>query len=87
MRLKLQRSHHTCQVANKCLNNLEQLNVVDRNEYGPLPTPAVPQIISVGGKTVQIQKRTNQRSFELFLMDNIIISKMEDIVVMENCYT
>ena len=41
MGLKLQRSHLTCQVANKHLNNTEILKVVDRNKDGLLPTPAV----------------------------------------------
>ena len=41
MGLKLQRSHLTCQVADKQLNNTEKLKVVDMNKDGLLPTPAV----------------------------------------------
>ena len=62
MGLKLQRSHLTCQVANKHLNNTEKLKVVDRNKDGLLPTPAVQQI-SVSEKKSQVQKKNNSKQF------------------------
>ena len=34
-------------VENACLNVCEQMEVVQRNKDGPLPSPAVPEIVSI----------------------------------------
>ena len=38
MLLKIRGNHLTSKVANKCLNVLEQVEMVERNKNGPLPS-------------------------------------------------
>ena len=46
VRLIIRDSHHTCKVANKCMNVRKWVEVVERNKAGLLPFPAVPRITS-----------------------------------------
>ena len=49
MRLKICGSHLSCKVTNKCPNVREQVEGVNRNRNndGPLPSPAVPCLASI----------------------------------------
>ena len=58
MRLKIRVSHLTWKVANKGLSVWERVEVVERNEYGPLSSPAVPWFVSIRERKTLIEKKS-----------------------------
>ena len=44
--LNIRGSNPTWEVANKCLNAIELVEVVEKNKDGPLPSPKVPLLVN-----------------------------------------
>ena len=62
MQLKIGGTQLTCQVANKCLNLPEQMEVVERNKEDPIPSPAVLWIISVCERKSWLKKTLKKKN-------------------------